>query len=98
MRSAALWRGHWHIYDFERREFLVSVRGIGICGSDGEFRACWTPGSAKAKRYQTPFSAQRTALRINEELYGHRDDLPCRPVQVVTGLAAECIDEINRRM
>ena len=95
------WRGQWYVYDGIRREFLRGISTRGKCVSavnpTGMY-ARWTPVIRDAKPYGSPNMAQKTASRINREVY-HTDSAkwPCTPVTVVTGEAARCLDAINRR-
>ena len=82
------WRGVWYIYHHIRREFVRDMRPDG---------PRLTPSIVHAKPYKNPSRAQKCASRINAMLCQPGPSWPCQPVSVVTGEAARCLDEINRR-
>ena len=84
------WRGRWYVYHHVKREFL---RGL-----DGVKGMSWTPGIKHAHAYRNPSEAQKCASRLNARLHHPGSACwPCQPVSVVSGEAARCLDEINRR-
>lgn len=88
-----MWRGTMYVYNYRRREFLVSVTS-----HRGKIGCVWSPGVQYAHAYKNPGAARKAAARINDEVYHHaRAKYPCAPVEVVTGEAARCLDMINRR-
>lgn len=94
------WRGECYIYNHALREFLVYVGRAGKRRpSRPDSIICrWSPAIMLAKRYKNPGIAHKTAARINADHYASMSaKYPCAPVQVVTGEAARCLDQINRR-
>ena len=100
-RQLRPWRGGWYVYDGIRREFLRGIstmeRYKSATNPAGTYIR-WAAGVYGAKVYKSPELAQKTASRINREVY-HTDSAkwPCTPVTVVTGEAARRLDQINRR-
>lgn len=100
MMPKTCWRGEWYVYNHLKREFLQRVSRMGERSpADPDApRAKWTPGLRRAKAYKNPSAAQKTAARINADIYRMGNPcFPCQPVSVVTGEAARCLDMINRR-
>lgn len=98
--TGALWRGQWYIYHHVKHEFLRQAARYGSKKPEDPDRLyCrWTPGIRLARAYKNPSLAQKMAGRLNRELYDSAAaGYPCQPVTVVTGEAARCLDEINKR-
>lgn len=98
--TGALWRGQWYIYHHQRHEFLRQAARYGNKKPDDpdKLYCRWTPGVKLARAYKNPSLAQKMAGRLNRELYDSAAACyPCQPVTVVTGEAARCLDEINKR-
>lgn len=98
--SRCIWRGEWYVYNHLRREFMQHVTRMGSRDKNRPDapRVQWTPMAKRAKAYKNPSAAQKTAARINADLYRTGNPcFPCQPVSVVTGEAARCLDMINKR-
>lgn len=90
-----------YVYNFLTKEFLVQVTtcGRGKSPNNPQKIFCrWSPVSYRARAYKNPEQAAKAATRINAEVYDYPNPkYPCAPVQMVTGMAARCLDLINRR-
>lgn len=90
-----------YVYNFQTEEFLVMVSVCGRVRNPRDPKAIfcrWSPTIYRARCYKNPDQAAKTAARINAEVYDYPNPkYPCSPVQVVTGMAARCLDQINRR-